>query len=334
MTHYNNINDTNAFRFDHYRWCGFFFISIKISEAASESDLPPEELFDVDVDIKEKISSRRNDTIESVFRERWKYDYDNGESFYHRMSVDLIFEIVQDFLYECCLKNQHTPFCDLDTYKKHYSQRLIDYLKFLPSDISEEDFIKEELEHSQLIKEELKKPVYEIKYSKDSCNEFVTLLRIRLDKRISFLERKYQRIVAAADDDSIQVNNQFSSEDDVAARVRKHFGFFHGQCPRKHKQILNDDDFANLIKWTVYYYKNNFSVPEIEKPIRTVNTNKTFVQLAFKYLFKEMYPNSIYPDSLFNYYQAAFLKYSDDSRTNFRSVSNNDEVKKLMLIDY
>ena len=123
-------------------------------------------------------------------------------------------------------------------------------------------------------------------------------------------------------------------EKELSERIKKHFGFFNRNCPRKHKQILNDADFEKLIEWAIWYYKNEFKVPEISEPIKVVNTNKTFVQLAFKYLFKELHKSSPYPETLFEFYQSAFTPYSEDKKSNFEAVKNNDEVKKLMQIDY
>ena len=124
------------------------------------------------------------------------------------------------------------------------------------------------------------------------------------------------------------------NETQLSEKIKKHFGFFNRNCPRQHKQILNSEDFKKLIGWTTFFYENQFEVPEIINPIHIVNTNKTFVQLAFKYLFKELHKSSPYPQNLFDFYQKVFSKYSLDKRKNFEAVKNNDEVKKLMEIEY
>ncbi len=125
-----------------------------------------------------------------------------------------------------------------------------------------------------------------------------------------------------------------TKETELSERIKKHFGFFNKSCPRKHKQILNDADFKSLIDWTIWYFENDFEVPEILEPIKVVNTNKTFVQLAFRYLFKELHKSSPYPETLFEFYQSAFTPYSEDKKRNFEAVKNNEEVKKLMQIDH
>lgn len=124
------------------------------------------------------------------------------------------------------------------------------------------------------------------------------------------------------------------NETQHSEKVKKHFGFFSGNCPRKHKQILNTEDFDKLISWTTLFYENQFEVPEITNPINIVNTNKTYVQLAFKYLFKELHKSSPYHKNLFTFYSRAFIQFSSDTRSNFMAVKNNDNVKKLMKIEY
>jgi hypothetical protein len=123
------------------------------------------------------------------------------------------------------------------------------------------------------------------------------------------------------------------NETQLSEKIKKHFGFFNRNCPRQHKQILNSEDFKKLIGWTTFFYENQFEVPEITNPIHIVNTNKTFVQLAFKYLFKELHKSSPYHKNLFTFYSRAFIRYSLDKRSNFIGVRNNDDVKKLMKIE-
>lgn len=123
-------------------------------------------------------------------------------------------------------------------------------------------------------------------------------------------------------------------QETIHQKVEMHLGFLQDKCPRKHKIILNQTEFKKLISWTTYFYENEYAVPEIIEPIRVVNTNKTFIQLAFRYLFKELHKSKTYPSSLFEFYQKAFKPYSDDKRENFFGAKNNDAVKKLMNIDY
>lgn len=123
------------------------------------------------------------------------------------------------------------------------------------------------------------------------------------------------------------------SETELTETVKKHFNFFNKDCPRKGKLILKDTDFEKLIKWTIYYYENNFKIPEIKEPIKVVNTNITYVILAFRYLFKEQHPLNKYPESLFIFFTKAFKPYSDYKKKNFDKVKNNEFVRELMKIN-
>jgi hypothetical protein len=130
-----------------------------------------------------------------------------------------------------------------------------------------------------------------------------------------------------------QINLPEKKEKTLSKKIKCHFNFFKGNCPRGHKQILLDDDFDKLINWTIYYFENEFQVPEITEPIKKVNTNTTFVRLAFKYLFKEIHQQKTYPKTLFKFYSKAFKPYADEKKENFYKVKNNDIVKELMKID-
>ena len=120
------------------------------------------------------------------------------------------------------------------------------------------------------------------------------------------------------------------NSDSIQEQVETAFGFMQKTCPRKQKIILNENDYSNLINWITFYYDNNLQIPDIKTPIKNVNTNKTFVQLAFRYFYKEQYPNATFPDSLFEFYKSAFFPYRMDKKSNFYSAKNNDEVKQLM----
>lgn len=153
--------------------------------------------------------------------------------------------------------------------------------------------------------------------------------------KVDELVERHPRLFAAFNDcnDVESPGNPDNIPTGLRQKIEKHFEFFSGQCPRKHKTILNDEDFKKLIDWTVSYYSNDFQSPQISQPISTINTNKTYVQLAFRYLFNELYPGTTFPPSLFDFYRAAFLPYSADRSENFLRVKHNDEVKDLMKIN-
>lgn len=123
------------------------------------------------------------------------------------------------------------------------------------------------------------------------------------------------------------------SETELTETVKKHFNFFSKDCPRKGKQILKDTDFDKLINWTIYYYENDLKIPEINEPIKVINTNMTYVILAFRYLFKKIYPLRTFPNSLFEFFTKAFKPYSEYKKSNFDKARNDNKVRELMKID-
>ena len=112
---------------------------------------------------------------------------------------------------------------------------------------------------------------------------------------IIFLQNSISKATSSNRDNKSIDNQQKPQppENSTLKKIELHFGFFQNKCPRKHKIILKETDFKKLIEWTVYYYENSFKIPEIKEPIKVVNTNKTYVQLAFRYLFKEIRKFSI-----------------------------------------
>lgn len=203
--------------------------------------------------------------------------------------------------------------------------KLNNFLKYDNPFIKENDILKEQINFNNYlegIKKEYHSKLYESLFGLES-------LRIE-NELILNNELKINDTINLDNSSTVQITTK---ESEIRLKVKEHFNFYREQCPRKHKQILNDEDFDKLINWTVFYFENSFKIPEIDTPIKIVNTNKTFVQLSFKYLFKELH-TSKYPESLFEFYRLAFKKYEDDKRSNFEAVPNNDEVKKLMNIDF
>jgi hypothetical protein len=137
------------------------------------------------------------------------------------------------------------------------------------------------------------------------------------------------------------------NENELSEKIKKHFNFMLGNCPRKGKPILDhENDFNKLIKWITYFYENNFEVPKISEPIKSVNTNIYFTQLAFQLLFHELRKTGFHNQrtkakTLFNLWEFSFVDYKGYSEKNFWKVKKKNEngtdydieTKKLMLID-
>jgi len=129
-------------------------------------------------------------------------------------------------------------------------------------------------------------------------------------------------------------------------KIRKHFGFMLEDDPRKGVPILKEKDFDNLVNWVTYFFKNNFELPVISEPIKSVNTSKYTTQLAFQILFDELRKTEFHKQKvksrtpLFELWQSCFLDYKDDKESNFYRVRHKNDtgenfdsiVKRLMLI--
>ncbi|WP_375324055.1 hypothetical protein [Flagellimonas sp. GZD32] len=108
------------------------------------------------------------------------------------------------------------------------------------------------------------------------------------------------------------------NENGLMNHIKRKFGFMEQVDPRKHKHILNEDDYERFVGWIHHYLSNGFKVPEINKPILMVHTSKGNIIWAFKSLFSELYPSHTIPKSLFELYTSAFYQYREDRFDNFK----------------
>ena len=125
-------------------------------------------------------------------------------------------------------------------------------------------------------------------------------------------------------------SNKQANKTAIKEKVISAFAFMQGKDLRKHKRILNETDFENLIDWVTYYFENDFLMPEIKKPIKEVNTNKENVIYTFKNFFKIVCPERTYPPSLFQLYTSCFYNYRNDKETNFRKVKEPKYYSELI----
>jgi hypothetical protein len=151
------------------------------------------------------------------------------------------------------------------------------------------------------------------------------------DRYIDLLKHKSTNV------NSDNINNQNldttnKQNDDLVNKINNHFAFFYDDCPRRSVKILSDDEADQLIDWTIYFYKNKFKLPEIKEPIKQVNTNKSYVRLAFRYLFKELHPNKKFPNTLFEFYRSAFKQFRYDNESNFYKEKKNQKVRDYMKL--
>lgn len=109
-----------------------------------------------------------------------------------------------------------------------------------------------------------------------------------------------------------------NEEDSLMDHIQKTFGFMERVDPRKHRDILSEDEYKKLVKWVHHYFSSGFKVPEIREPILKVHTSKGNIIWAFRSLFSELHPNHTIPKSLFELYTSAFYQFREDRFDNFK----------------
>ena len=241
--------------------------------------------------------------------------------------------IINNTLYFVLLEDSRFYFFDL--YKAKYETLMQDYIEDR-FDSVEKDYLEwyineqEKILNDEFIFELLIDNNTQLELTQFVRDDFLDEFKISSKRKIEFLRLKLENISLKF---TFESENKIKQTKILSEKIRKHLMFMNGICPRTHRKILSDEDFEQFINWNIEYYNNNFKLPVIINPIRQINTNKTYIQLAFRYLFKEFHPSKTYPSSLFDFYKASFKKYSNDKRSNFDRVSKNSVVENLMGLD-
>ena len=228
-------------------------------------------------------------------------------------------QLIFDSYYENCLNR----FKQIEARKPGSSMRNLD-AEFYAIHISQE---KELVKFTEQIHPYLSETEIELIYQ-------------YIETYFKYIEKKYYASLSQTEHHAKQKPEL--NETELSEKIKKHFAFLLGNCPRKGKPILSsENDFNKLIEWTTYFYENNFEVPDIETPIQTVNTNNYYTQLAFLYLFDQLRKLGFHNQrtrakTIFNLWEKSFADYNGYSEKNFWKVKheNGNEVKKLMKIDY
>ncbi|MDN3687243.1 hypothetical protein [Cyclobacterium jeungdonense] len=152
--------------------------------------------------------------------------------------------------------------------------------------------------------------------------EMITVLQRReisgfSDRPRKLLEFHLKRIQT---DEIIDIDTS-EEESEIKEKVEEAFRFMLKTDPRTNEQILSVLDYEKLIAWVTFYFTNDFSIPKILKPIKSVNTPKGNVIYTFLLFFKIEYPGHRRPDSLFDLIKACFYPYRDDNAVNMRKTS-------------
>lgn len=107
-------------------------------------------------------------------------------------------------------------------------------------------------------------------------------------------------------------------EDNLLNHINGMFGFMERVDPRKHRDILSEDEYQRLVNWIYHYFSNDFVIPNIVNPILKAHTSKGNIIWAFRSLFSALHPNHTIPKSLFGLYTNAFYQYREDKFENFK----------------
>ncbi|WP_439481941.1 hypothetical protein [Cyclobacterium plantarum] len=145
------------------------------------------------------------------------------------------------------------------------------------------------------------------------------------DRPRKMLEFHLKRIQA----NEIIDNNTAEDEPGIKEKLEEAFKFMLKTDLRSNEHILSFLDYDRLIEWTTMYFTNDFSLPNISNPIKSVNTSKGNVIYTFLLFFKIEYPGYRRPDSLFDLIKACFYPYRNEKVENMRKTKKPQYYRKL-----
>tara|TARA_B110000967_G_C18839989_1_gene538839 strand:- start:427 stop:1257 length:831 start_codon:yes stop_codon:yes gene_type:complete len=118
----------------------------------------------------------------------------------------------------------------------------------------------------------------------------------------------------------LQNENSIDKNKSISNIVESFLSFMLEEDMRIHRQIIQEKDYDNLIEIVTKYFDSNCEVPKINQSIKKVYTSKGNIVWAFKTLFKNIYPISALPDSLFILLKKCFYEYRDDKIDNLKKT--------------
>jgi len=333
------INNGNVFNFPKDISLPFFTIQIKIFDQIDNKNINSINDF---LSVETNISKRKfeNISIKEIFKDDLDFEIYDGDIY----KCGFILCHLQLYLLKKYKDKETKSILMFSEYRKRYESLLTEFLT-LNIDTDEQDFIDVEQSISDKLLTELNKPVYNeisvLNEVLDKPCEFKKHLTNSLNKRKKFLEQKTRENLSPQQTAGATPKLE-PEETKLFEKIKKHFSFLLGNCPRKGIRILSDEKELNkLVEWTTYFYENDFQVPEISEPIKQINTNNYFTQLAFLILFDELRITGFHTQrtkakTLFNLWESSFVDYKGYSEDNFWKVKRKNserETKKLMLID-
>jgi hypothetical protein len=113
--------------------------------------------------------------------------------------------------------------------------------------------------------------------------------------------------------------------DYIADIVKDRFKFTLEADDRKKVPMLSNDEYLQLVGWVTFFFKNNYELPIIDKPIVGKNIGKTRIRFAFKNLFQFCHPRQPLPKSFYTLVPFCFYALKDDTEATMQKTSDPDK---------
>lgn len=215
------INNRNIFELDEIESISFFTIQCEIIDQVKNKNI--ENVIDFlnsEVDTTKKISGTKELSIDKIFNENLKIDFNVLNS--KITHVSLIYSYFNLWLFRKYIYDSHKAFFTNGTYKKEYESLKNNYLNSY-IDTDENDFITNELKINDSLMIELKKPIYNkidlFGGINDEPAEFKKYLSFTIDKRIKFL-KECQEFLQLESENSLKSEIKISSSKELLPQTK------------------------------------------------------------------------------------------------------------------
>lgn len=118
---------------------------------------------------------------------------------------------------------------------------------------------------------------------------------------------------------------------DTYLKVSQAFKFTLSEDPRKKKQILSQQDFDYLVCKVTEYFESDLTLPEINHPIKQVNTSRGNIVQTFIDIFTELVPekSNSKPPNYWVLIQKCFNQYGGVGSSNISKSKPSLDYDKL-----
>lgn len=93
---------------------------------------------------------------------------------------------------------------------------------------------------------------------------------------------------------------------------------------RKEQKILRQEEYDKLIEWTSQYFFNDYIIPQIDSPIKIINTAQGNIVYTFIILFDAIKgkKGGKRPDSLFELIKTSFYEFRNKEVESLRKATS------------